>query len=230
MKPLQRCSRCKTVSYCSPECQKEHWEKHHKQHCKYLSGSTILPLTRHSATACPRCPELLPGHRSAQHPSLLCHLASLHDLWDKPTVVMTLDTNFKMEEKGFLPFPLGELSGRYGCKYDHTLSLMLQILHKISVSELPMAKKLKETIHLLYAKFYAMRKSMWGLRVTLHTKQNGLKLVLVHTLLGYQGLEAVNDISQQLIRQGYQTSQMTAIAAVDSDLDDLTAITAIWII
>ena len=28
----------------------------------------------------------------------------------------------------------------------------------------------------------------------------------------------------------YQTSQMTAIAAVDSDLDDLTAITAIWII
>ena len=33
--PLLRCSKCKTVSYCSPDCQKKDWKKH-KQMCKQM--------------------------------------------------------------------------------------------------------------------------------------------------------------------------------------------------
>ena len=31
---LQRCSRCKGVSYCSRDCQKQHWKVGHKKECK----------------------------------------------------------------------------------------------------------------------------------------------------------------------------------------------------
>lgn len=33
--PLLRCSKCKTVKYCSPDCQKKDWKKH-KQMCKQV--------------------------------------------------------------------------------------------------------------------------------------------------------------------------------------------------
>ena len=33
--PLLRCSKCKTVNYCSPDCQKKDWKKH-KQMCKQV--------------------------------------------------------------------------------------------------------------------------------------------------------------------------------------------------
>ena len=32
-----RCGGCKTFFYCGEDCQKEHWRKAHKQHCKHLS-------------------------------------------------------------------------------------------------------------------------------------------------------------------------------------------------
>ena len=34
---LQQCSRCKVLLYCDKECQKEHWMRVHKQHCKKLT-------------------------------------------------------------------------------------------------------------------------------------------------------------------------------------------------
>ena len=34
---LSLCSRCKTVSYCSPSCQKEDWKKSHRHVCKKLA-------------------------------------------------------------------------------------------------------------------------------------------------------------------------------------------------
>lgn len=33
--PLLRCSKCKTVKYCSPDCQKKDWKKH-KHMCKQV--------------------------------------------------------------------------------------------------------------------------------------------------------------------------------------------------
>ena len=32
---LRRCARCRTVSYCSVDCQRQHWPEH-KQRCKQL--------------------------------------------------------------------------------------------------------------------------------------------------------------------------------------------------
>ena len=38
---FQRCCRCKIVSYCSKECQKEHWIYSHKATCRTLAGERI---------------------------------------------------------------------------------------------------------------------------------------------------------------------------------------------
>lgn len=38
-KLFKRCSRCKTTSYCSAECQKTHWKLGHKEYCKKIVKS-----------------------------------------------------------------------------------------------------------------------------------------------------------------------------------------------
>ena len=45
--PLRRCTGCWKISYCSKECQEEHWHKVHRRHCKgrcHLRFSGIPPL------------------------------------------------------------------------------------------------------------------------------------------------------------------------------------------
>ena len=37
-----RCSQCKTVCYCSRECQKQHWGSH-KSQCKALALALLAP-------------------------------------------------------------------------------------------------------------------------------------------------------------------------------------------
>ena len=34
---LRKCKQCKVVQYCSESCQKEHWKRVHKQHCKEIA-------------------------------------------------------------------------------------------------------------------------------------------------------------------------------------------------
>ena len=52
---LLTCSKCKFISYCSKECQLEHWVKVHKQHCKYLADQKVMPQSRHDPANCPMC-------------------------------------------------------------------------------------------------------------------------------------------------------------------------------
>ena len=41
---IKRCSRCKVVSYCSEQCQKEH--------CKYLVATKVLHSAKHNDAYC----------------------------------------------------------------------------------------------------------------------------------------------------------------------------------
>ena len=54
--PLKRCTGCYKISYCSKECQVEHWHKVHRRHCKYLSGKKPLEESAlHKKKTCGRC-------------------------------------------------------------------------------------------------------------------------------------------------------------------------------
>ena len=44
---LKKCTGCRFVTYCSQECQREHWEKVHKNHCKYLGQRKMLKNNMH---------------------------------------------------------------------------------------------------------------------------------------------------------------------------------------
>ena len=39
---LSRCGGCKSVSYCSAECQRTHWKKGHKQECAAMTRDFIV--------------------------------------------------------------------------------------------------------------------------------------------------------------------------------------------
>ena len=49
---IKRCSRCKVVSYCCEQCQKEHWFNAHEEHCKYLVGTKVLHSAKHNDAYC----------------------------------------------------------------------------------------------------------------------------------------------------------------------------------
>ena len=54
--PLRRCTGCYKISYCSKECQEEHWHKVHKQHCKFFSGAKRLEgKDLHEKDTCTYC-------------------------------------------------------------------------------------------------------------------------------------------------------------------------------
>ena len=42
-KPLKQCGGCKSVFYCSKECQKEDWSKAHKALCKQYKALLLSP-------------------------------------------------------------------------------------------------------------------------------------------------------------------------------------------
>lgn len=50
---LKRCTGCWLMTYCDQDCQREHWQKVHKYHCKYLSGKKLVE--EHKADSCSTC-------------------------------------------------------------------------------------------------------------------------------------------------------------------------------
>ena len=118
---IQRCAKCKLVSYCSKECQKEHWMKVHKKHCKYLAEEKVMPLSMHEEANCTGCKKQKVTGRAElskpDNPVLGCHLSN----HSQPHVFSEDGVSL---ETGPLPFPLGEMSGHFSTKVDATLSLM----------------------------------------------------------------------------------------------------------
>ena len=54
-KSLRKCTRCYVVAYCGRECQEEHWQKVHKNHCKYLGGLKKAKHSEHNKETCRTC-------------------------------------------------------------------------------------------------------------------------------------------------------------------------------
>ena len=55
LKTVRKCTRCHVVAYCGEECQEEHWNKLHKDHCKYLAGTKEAKHSEHNKDTCKTC-------------------------------------------------------------------------------------------------------------------------------------------------------------------------------
>jgi len=135
---LMRCSRCKFISYCSKECQQEHWVKVHSQHCKYMSKQNEMPMTKHDPATCPGCRRQaevgLLEMSQDDNPCLGCP-------WSFFFVPHMIKPDARNEGLMFssvpLPFPLGEISGQFLNKAEHTTSILHHLLHKLKLTKHP---------------------------------------------------------------------------------------------
>jgi len=133
---LHRCPICNILLYCSKECQKEHWEKVHKYHCKYLSGRSVQSDISHEPSVCRYClKEAKVGERKMR--STNHHLGCP---WNMSNVVGNInDVCVRVGELSFpSPFQLGEITGNYECKVEHTVVIVQRLLCKLyTVYEAP---------------------------------------------------------------------------------------------
>jgi len=148
---IQQCAKCKMVTYCSKECQKEHWHNVHKEHCKYLSKQKVLPKSWHDKAACLVCKEETAAGKIALsrpgNPVWACTLSSANH---GPTL-------------GSLPFPLAEMTGQFVSKFEATISIMMRLLLKMKLMGHPAWTMNSTRAELLYKELAEAREMCWKL-------------------------------------------------------------------
>jgi len=120
---IQQCARCKVTTYCSKQCQQEHWHNVHKQHCKYLSGQRVLAKSWHEEASC-----------------LVCRVVASTGVVEmaKPgNPVMPCPLMLETKLSTPLPFALAEMTGNFLNKEEATVTFMMQILLKMKLNKHP---------------------------------------------------------------------------------------------
>ena len=76
---LRKCDKCEVVSYCGKRCQEEHWEKVHKEQCRYLGGQEKAEHSEHNEETCDYCAaeaDAGEGVIEASNPTYFCTFAT----------------------------------------------------------------------------------------------------------------------------------------------------------
>ena len=125
--PLRRCTGCYKVSYCSKECQEEHWHKVHKQHCKYFSGAKSLEgKDLHERDTCTYC--ILQKEAGVEvfkqdNPNYIC---LLNDKTPSGRVLLALHEQYPMPS-----------AGSSGTRVERIIDLLQRLLLKIQATKQP---------------------------------------------------------------------------------------------
>ena len=140
--PLKRCSGCYKISYCSKECQEEHWHKVHKRHCKYFSGKKSLEESNlHKKETCGRCIKQEAAGRKVfkeNNPTYVCP--------DDPI----LNSSNLAKVNSFLrdkyPMSLRESPSN---RFERVLDVLQSILLKIKVTKQPIFRLYPSEVELI---------------------------------------------------------------------------------
>jgi len=136
--PLQRCSKCKVAHYCDKDCQTEHWEKVHKDRCKYLRREKELKagVHRHQESTCQGCKEEKElGHliKNKDDSHWGCHMGDgLQEFWENPTLTYRSGDGELYDAP--LSMELGDLTGNFTSRLEHVVSVLQKILHKMELT------------------------------------------------------------------------------------------------
>ena len=125
---LKRCSKCKIAHYCSEQCQKEHWHKTHKKHCKYMSKKKVLATGKHDDSACLACKEDSQAGKDivlkACSSALPCTMSTAN----------RRETNLSMFDNVYGSIPIPEMTGKFHSKLDISLAMSMRILMKMKLT------------------------------------------------------------------------------------------------
>jgi len=198
-KDFARCSGCHFLTYCDSDCQREHWRKVHKNHCKFLGGKKNVdnhpPQTSNTANClakascktkschcCPLCIEEKSADAtqlgSIKSPKTKCHIGDMINLL-KTALGLKFDFHAEgrscsceseiplAKECGIegldyflnIPFPLGEVSGKYVHANEEIVAHALRITNAISFKDKNIAKN--KTFKLLDYGLINFRVSVW---------------------------------------------------------------------
>jgi len=152
--PLKRCTGCYKISYCSKECQEEHWHKVHKRHCKYFSGKKPLEESDlHKKETCGRCIKQEAAGRKVFKE-------------ENPTYVCPYDPNLNSSNfakvNSFLrdkyPMPSRESPSS---RFERTLDVLQSILLKIKVTKQPIFRLYPREVELIADELEKMRAAIF---------------------------------------------------------------------
>ena len=165
LEPIKQfsCSQCGWMRYCSKVCQLEHWKKVHSKHCKFLAGKAVKQNSRHSQDTCPKCRvEIQIGSENIvkdDNPFYPCHLEQSF-----PGVSSAGYKLRKLEKgpiiTGDLCIPLGEVTGQYVSKHEKNISILQQIIFKIS-AVYPVAVSQGDFYHEIFTSLVLLRLANW---------------------------------------------------------------------
>ena len=153
---LRKCEKCQVVTYCGKECQEEHWEKVHKQHCKYLAGEEKAEHSEHNAETCNYCAaevEAGEGASEVNNPTYFCTFAVEDCCCACPS---------RPPENS--PFPL---TGVPGDRCERMINATQRILLKMKLTNHPVEQKWPEELERINDVMIYIKRLLFILRITL---------------------------------------------------------------
>jgi len=155
---LTRCSGCKTLHYCSKECQEEHWAKVHKYQCKYLvpkpqpfcfvSKELVgkidyqhIDMDLHDPRWCQMCKDEDKDQViKPDNPSYGCHVRYSMAEWEEgPCTIPWGSKDLNEDIRTKLPFDIYKIEDlRSGS--EKVVWLLQALLYKMKVTKFPFAK------------------------------------------------------------------------------------------
>ena len=160
------------IAYCSRECQKEHWEKVHKDHCKFLAGKKKADHSEHNPATCSVC-NVGSMALQATNPNYIC-------IWQNlPVTIPTLLSPH--------PFPL---SGLPGDRLETVIIVLQHLYLKIAATKHWVTARFPDEMEKLWRLLYDVRESIWNARkVSPHPEFSALQDLHEATKL-FESIEA----------------------------------------
>ena len=153
---MRKCEKCQVVSYCGKECQDEHWEKVHKEHCRYLAGEENAEHSEHNEDSCDYCAaeaDAGEGVVETSNPTYFCTFAVEDCCCACPS---------RPPENS--PFPL---SGLPGDRCERLINATQRILLKMQLTNHQVEQKWSEELEGINDVMIYLKRLLYILRITL---------------------------------------------------------------
>jgi len=152
------CPHCKVTTYCSESCRSEHWLKLHQFHCDIMRGAKELPGGKHDRDSCLACKEEseAAGVNNNGLPLLPCYL---------PNNFVPSFQGCKKRPSHVFPVQLGEMTGNFDSKVEHTISILLRLMKKMMMDNHPLWTHYRSAYAILWNGLKEARERIWVNRV-----------------------------------------------------------------
>ena len=187
---MKHCGQCKIFDYCGVDCQREHWLKVHKKHCKYLAEKKVLAMSVHDEATCLVCKMGTEAATNLKDRVLPCTMSAA-TLAHMRIVVDTASPGLS----------LAEMTGKFHTKEEATLTQMMRLVTKMSLLEHP-ALSPRELYGKLYGVLSEARSICWLMQRSFNDDTNAKSGFVANKIALAPVLMLMSDIGLELFASG----------------------------